>query len=126
MSDFYSVDVKIEVPRARIYDLLITGIESGGYGSAIIEEGDWEAGWKAAEKGAHNAFGLIGLIDKYEYEEGNKTPVIRMTDAALIRGLRDLAKGEPHHFHAFMEETDDALTGDAFVQCVMFREVIYG
>ncbi len=123
----YEVTYKVNVPLQRVYDLLVTGIESGGYGSFLIHEGDWKEAWTAADRGAHNAFGLIGLVDRYEFEEsGNPAPIKRMHDAFLITGLRVMAQDYPTHFEAFMTENDDAITGDVFLQCVVFGEVIYG
>tara|TARA_B110000211_G_C13761873_1_gene413546 strand:- start:99 stop:497 length:399 start_codon:yes stop_codon:yes gene_type:complete len=129
------INYKVNVPRERIYDLVVTGIESP-YASALVHEGDWGQAWRDGDKGAHNAFGLVGLVDKYEYEEsladiGYKgtnadLTVTRLTDEALIAGLRIMASACEHDFHSFMEENDDALTGDIFIQCVMFKEVIYG
>jgi hypothetical protein len=40
--------------------------------------------------------------------------------------LRLMAEKEPRHFADFMQENDDAVTGDVFLQCVLLKAVIYG
>jgi hypothetical protein len=37
-----------------------------------------------------------------------------------------MAADYPRHFADLVNENDDADTGDAFVQCCVFGEVIYG
>jgi hypothetical protein len=41
-------------------------------------------------------------------------------------GLTVFAQKHPKHFADFVNENDDAETGDMFLQCVCFGEVIYG
>jgi hypothetical protein len=45
---------------------------------------------------------------------------------AILEGLRIMAEKEPRHFADFMTENDDADTGDVFLQCCLYGEVIYG
>jgi len=37
-----------------------------------------------------------------------------------------MAKKEPRHFADFLKEDYDETTGDVFLQCCLFGEVIYG
>jgi len=37
-----------------------------------------------------------------------------------------MAEKYPRHFHNFLEENDDAETGDVFIQCCLFGEIVYG
>lgn len=44
----------------------------------------------------------------------------------LAEGLRVMAEKYPKDFADFLNENDDAGTGDTFLQCVCFGETIYG
>lgn len=45
---------------------------------------------------------------------------------AVKKGLKVMAKDYPRHFTDFVKENDDACTGDVFLQCCLFGEVIFG
>lgn len=65
------------------------------------------------------------IQDTEEDEQGN--PVKHRLDrAAMIRGLDLMAEKYPHYFHEFMEEDDDAITGDVWLQLACMGEVVYG
>lgn len=125
--------ITINIDKARIYDLLITGIEGGSDYWAQIE-GDYAQAIRDAEKpGVRSAFGLIDLRDGSEVWEGGmgehdeeRRPPMGLNDAFLMNGLKVMAKEYPKHFSDFLEENEDAITGDVFMQCVYFGEVIYG
>ena len=44
---------------------------------------------------------------------------------AIRRGIRRMAKLYPRHYADFINEDDDAITGDVFLQCCLFGEVIF-
>ena len=44
----------------------------------------------------------------------------------LNKGLKVMAKKYSRHFEDFINENEDAITGDVFLQCAVFGEVIYG
>lgn len=44
----------------------------------------------------------------------------------IKRGLTVMAKKEPSHFADFIKGDGDDNTGDIFLQCCLFGEVIYG
>ncbi len=46
--------------------------------------------------------------------------------AALHRGIKTMAEKFPRHWADFISENDDAITGDVFVQCCLFGDIIYG
>ena len=45
---------------------------------------------------------------------------------AIKKGLQIMADKYPKHFGDFMNENEDADTGDVFLQCCIFGDVIYG
>lgn len=46
--------------------------------------------------------------------------------AAMLQGLRVMAEKYPKHYARWVAQTDDANTGDVFLQCCLFGEVVYG
>ena len=45
----------------------------------------------------------------------------------IIRGLQTFSTfANGRHFKDFLYENEDAMTGDCFLQCCVFNEVIYG
>jgi hypothetical protein len=45
--------------------------------------------------------------------------------AAIKSGLKVMAEKYPHHWQDFVSENDDAITGDVFLQCCLFGEIVY-
>lgn len=63
-----------------------------------------------------------------DWEGGDDlNPKIYVLDIGKIkRGLTVMAKKEPSHFADFVGGDYDQVTGDVFVQCCLFGEVLYG
>jgi len=58
-------------------------------------------------------------------KDGNpKTHVLNLTK--IKKGLTVMAKKERKHFADFLNGDYDQTTGDVFLQCCLFGEVIYG
>ena len=64
-----------------------------------------------------DASGLIDDDDTKQYP---------LTLESMKAGLAVFQEKAPHQFKAFMEENEDALTGDCFLQCCLLGEVVYG
>ena len=58
-------------------------------------------------------------------DEGDNTER-RLDRAALLRGIEIMAEKYPRHFANVVSENDDAETGDVFLQCCLFGEIVYG
>lgn len=67
-----------------------------------------------------NSTGLCTLYDT----EGEKAYILDLKK--IKKGLTVMAKKEPIHFGDFMAGKADNDTGDVFLQCCLFCEVIYG
>jgi hypothetical protein len=65
---------------------------------------------------------LIALSDEDEEEER----VFDLNVKALRNGLQRMADTQPRHWRDFVEENEDAGTGDIFLQLCLFNEVIFG
>lgn len=46
--------------------------------------------------------------------------------ASVMSGLRVMALKYPRHFANFLSDNYDAITGDVFVQCCLFGEILFG
>ena len=44
----------------------------------------------------------------------------------ILRGLEVMADKYPNHFGDAIAGNDDATTGDVFLQCCVFGDVLYG
>lgn len=45
---------------------------------------------------------------------------------AIQKGLEVMAEKYPKHFADLLQENDDGDTGDVFLQCCLFGEIVYG
>ena len=64
------------------------------------------------------------LTDREAEEPGPFT--LTLNREKLIAGLQVMASKYPRHFANFMSENDDAETGDVYLQCCLFGEIVYG
>jgi hypothetical protein len=64
-----------------------------------------------------------GVMPSYDGEEPTKH---YLTLKGVRKGLRLMKKEYPHHYADLVEENDDAITGDIWLQLAVFGEVIYG
>jgi hypothetical protein len=66
-----------------------------------------------------------GAVLVGDSEEPDDEPK-RLDLAAIERGLQVMAEKYPRHWQDFANENDDACTGDVFLQCCLFGEIVYG
>lgn len=73
--------------------------------------------------------GLV-VYDRYEEEselnEGEEPKKYRVKLADVRRGLEKMRDEHPRHWADLVEENDDAITGDVWLQLTVFNELIYG
>lgn len=122
------MELKLNIPDSRIDDLICSAMEGG-----------MTAQWARARRGKKPE----GVMPEYLHQWPTRGGSVQVTDleadekktytldrAALKRGLAVMAslkQGEGgHHFGDFMAENDDAVTGDVFIQCCLFGEILYG
>jgi len=67
-----------------------------------------------------------GAVIIRDNESENKGDNLRLDLDAIHRGIQIMAQKYPHHFANVINENDDAITGDVFLQCCLFGELIYG
>jgi len=149
MNNDLAVKATIPFTRGRIADLICSGMEGGSYGVAswgqidsyvdppegkptpekLAEVFEGGSGW-TDKLYKHNQYPLIdgaavilSVRDSADEEEGK---LLRFDIEAVKRGLQLMADKYPKHFADFMNENDDAITGDVFVQCCVLGDVVYG
>ncbi len=122
MSNF---KVTTEVTAQRVEDLLCCGMESGSYGSfKVIGYEPEELAEQCTYPHIEMPFkaGTVLMRDRW----GDSKEVYRLDHEALQRGLDVLAEKCPHQMGNFMQENEDVITGDAFLQCALLGDIIYG
>lgn len=104
--------ITIEISDKRITDL-IHG--HGGSYSPWLHElvGEWNG-----PRGCRVKF------DREKDEEGESKGRMRIGRRAIARGMTIFAKLPS--FGDFIEENDDDITFDTFLQCVIFGKLVYG
>lgn len=138
-----------QLPLQRLQDLLICALEGGSnywytnadYGVpedrmeevAAAANGVWKGHW------APFYGGVLYLEVSFEGDElprwnGQEFENVEAGDgvrwairqADLERGLRTMSEKFPRAMSDLLKENEDADTGDAFLQCVCFGDIIYG
>jgi len=67
-----------------------------------------------------------GSIIFEDQEEPNAELPYRLNLESIKKGMSIMAQKYPKHWGDFIAENEDAVTGDVFLQCCVFGEVIYG
>lgn len=130
--------LKIEVDERRMAYLLCAGMEGGiNYWARVIDarrpdsfnfQMDPDNGLFRYVDYPMNKNGSITLEIIHDYGSANMVMPhdLILTKEKLIRGLETMAKIAPRHFADWIGQSEDATTGDVFVQCVVFGEIIFG
>lgn len=133
-----AVDVKLAVPRQRVAQLLVCAIEGGiSYWCERQEfkkkePEAWEpvldAGDEKPSRWPMYDYPLLpGGEVSFKADDGSgEVKTYKLNLETLTNGLALMAEKCPHQFANFMQENEDAGTGDVFVQLCCFGEVVYG
>lgn len=132
-----------EITSKRIADMMATGIEGGMSnqwcagiyltGALKNREDEFETAdgypWycnPALYEREDFAIEVCEIIDEDEEPEGDniKHHICRHWD--FKTGIEYMARACPRHFHDLVQENDDAVTGDVFIQCIALKEIVYG
>ncbi len=109
----------LDIPSQRIDDLLCAAFEGGStYWVDRIDVPVWP-------EGAGYAHEVLMRGERLEVHH-NDDEQTTVTQNKLAPAFALLAKDHPHHWADFMDENEDAETGDIFFQLVCFGEVVYG
>lgn len=73
--------------------------------------------------------GTLVVYDEYEIEselnDGEQPTKHYLTLKDVRKGLRLMKKDYPRHYADLVEENDDAITGDVWLQLAVFGELVY-
>ena len=124
----FSVNFTHEIEPNRVKDLLIGAFEGGSNYWYIIEDKVIPIDWPPEK---HPSLYDIPLTESCALIisdiEGDPDYSRKRLDLnALRNGLKTMAEQYPKHFANFLQENDDADTSDAFLQCCLFGEIIFG
>ncbi len=135
-------DIKIVIDDGDIENLLTSAIEGGS--NYWYEIQDWIEPKQWSYIGTHNNEGAEAFVKHtalYAMNEGGalmindaraddpmlKEPV-RLDRDAIVKGLKLFSSNKEtmHHFADFINDNEDNITADVFLQLCVFGEVIYG
>lgn len=125
------ITITKDIELQRISDLLCCALEGGSNYWYMIEAYKQPMMWdfdSNETEGKHyaqdyplNAGGALKISDM---EDDDKIYWLNMD--AIKKGLQVMADKFPVHFGDFLGEDEDAATGDIFLQCCLFGDIIYG
>ena len=124
-SDKVFHDVKVTFPftESMVFCLLTSAFEGGSnywIGGADVEGIPAES-WEYLQDVPLIEGGVLWI--SVSEEDGKR---YRLYWEAIVRGLITMSKKEPRHFFDAAKEDGDGITGDVFLQCCLFDEVVYG
>jgi len=126
-----------EISKKRISDLLCTALEGGSNYWYRIEQfiepqklefmtdEPWNGGKPQLFRHLDYPLNEGGALLISDRKQGGDL-LGRLDLASIQRGLELMATKFPRHWGDFLAENDDAETGDVFLQCCLFGELIYG
>jgi hypothetical protein len=139
MKDTLSVTLPLQVKLKDIASLLVNAFEGGSnYWYEIksyrkpktftFKLDDLELGaYPHCDYPLNKGGGVrVGIKDENGLEDPKTKKPVMLNLAKVTKGLQVMAKKYPHHFANFMADNADAETGDVFLQCCLYGEIIYG
>lgn len=111
-------------PEKRLKDLLCCALEGGSNYWYFIKSFNYPNNKKVYLEFPH--------LDLPFLEGGSLTITAEEMSEKLLnleainKGLEIMKEKYPRHYADFITENDDAITGDVFLQCTLYGEVIFG
>lgn len=133
MNKFATISVQMDFDEQRVKDLLCCAFEGGSNYWCEVEKTHLspfaEREMEAHTFCTHEMPFLEGcdliLKDATGENDGPEQPWI-LNREKLVKGLQVMADKYPKHFNDFVAENEDADTGDAYLQCCLFGEIVFG
>ena len=119
------VTVEHEITEDRLDDLVVTALESPPYWHKYLNEryNGAKDGW-ILEVLKGDGFKISNGREEKEDSSDYKEGVLNMETAH--KALKLMAKDYPEDLADFINENEDAITGDIFLQLAILGDVIYG
>ncbi len=120
--------VKVKIDNQRLKDLLCCALEGGSNYWYTITSYNYPPGETAETSTLEYPhlelpFKGGGIIIEDQFDD---FPEKELDMEAIEQGIQLLEKLYPGLFNDFMQENEDATTGDIFLQLCLYGEVIYG
>jgi len=125
------MDIKttVKVENCRVKDLLTSAVEGGSNYWGEIRDYDLANGITLGQFDFPHIDvpfkeGCSIIFDDIEGDPDLSNKKLNLE--TMQNGLQIMADKYPHHFADVMTEQDDASTGDVFLQCSLFGEIVFG
>ncbi len=128
------MEAKLQITKEQIANLLCSAFEGGSnYWYMIVRH--IEPTTRERFTGLDHYYPHIDhplspggaiVIETLEKDEINGQKEWTLDYAACEKGLQVMAEKYPSHFADFIQEEEDATTGDVYLQCCLFGEVVFG
>jgi hypothetical protein len=127
MNKKLTVRTEVEFDATRLNDLLCCALEGGSnYWYMIHDVSAGKAYYDAVPySGGWIMFTACGDDGEYNFQHHGETQ-FKLNWVAMVKGINIMANAYPYHFANFLAENEDAETGDVFLQCCLFGEIIFG
>jgi hypothetical protein len=125
------ISVGIPITKERLSDLLCDAFEGGSNYWYFIDEFikppvlEFKTDKKVIFRHLDyplNDGGALLISD----QEDDRKKQYRLDLESIKKGIQIMAEKYPWEFGNFINDNDDANTGDTFLQCCLFGDVIYG
>lgn len=122
------ITTAVQVSQERIANLLCSAFEGGSNYWYMIEKAHRPTEFKfRTDPDTTYPLNPGGYLEiSADGEEINGKKRWRLDLATIEAGLAVFAEKCPRHFADMISEDDDATTGDCFLQCCLFGEVVFG
>lgn len=117
--------IEMNLEKDQIESLLVSAFEGGSnYWYRIEKRVNPKDKNKDCYETVFNGDGLI-VSDINGANRGESVRKV-LNNLTVQSGLQTMAKKYPWHFVNVVSDNADAETGDVFLQCCLFEEIIYG
>ena len=126
-----NITVPIEIDEKRIAGLLCSAFEGGSNywyqierfitPPAVTVRSDEDRVYRHLDYPLNDG-GALEIANTEDPSLGVKT----LDRASIERGLALMGTKYPQHMADFLQENDDATTGDVFLQCCLYGEILLG
>ena len=126
MSDI-TVNIKQTFKEQDMKDLLCIAFEGGSNYWYFIEEFGNPDKIECEYQHIDLPFSENGyLMIKDQEDDSDEPELYRLDRKAIEKGLPIMAEKCPWHFDNFVKDNADAETGDVYLQCCLFGDIVYG
>ena len=125
------ITTTVEVSARRIADMFVSAIEGNhitmSWCDGVFLSSAWpvpQHKWWYDDPRVFEGDFRIMVMEIADHDDDDIEHTV--TQVELRRGLETMASKYPKHFNAMMDENDDGITADVFLQCVALNDVVYG